>query len=150
MRVLEDAKKLKASKLRARADAQALKEAERRESELEIALEEVPVNDHQANGLVENARKNVHGQLRVLKDALQRRAGRRIDGDHPTAPRLVMHAASVISRSRQYKDRFSAYRRRKWRVFNMPVAEFGERVLCAPAMSVGKGKFDVRWREGVS
>ncbi len=44
----------------------------RREREIEIALEEAPVNDHQANGLVENAVKNqnVRGQLRVLKDAL--------------------------------------------------------------------------------
>jgi hypothetical protein len=30
----------------------ALKEAARREGELEIALEEAPVNDHQANGLL--------------------------------------------------------------------------------------------------
>ena len=56
----------------------ALKEAVRRESDLEIVLEEVPVNDHQANGLVENAAKNVQGQFRVLKDALESRVGRRI------------------------------------------------------------------------
>ncbi len=34
-------------------------------------MEEVPANDHQADGLVENAVKNVQGQLRVLKDSLE-------------------------------------------------------------------------------
>ncbi len=60
----------------------ALKVAVRRESELEIALEEVPVNDHQANGLVENAVKNAQGQFRG-KDALESRIGRRIERDRP-------------------------------------------------------------------
>ena len=48
----------------------ALKEAVRRESDVEIVLEEVPVGDHQANGLVGNAIENVQGQFRVTKDAL--------------------------------------------------------------------------------
>ena len=46
-------------------------------------MEEVPVGDHQANGLAENAIKNVQGQFRVIKDALESRHGRRIDGEHP-------------------------------------------------------------------
>ena len=37
----------------------ALQEAVRRETDVEIVMEEVPVGDHQANGLVENAIKNV-------------------------------------------------------------------------------------------
>ncbi len=61
----------------------AMKEAVRRESELEIVLEDVPVNDRQANGLVETAVKNVQGQFRVLSGALESRVGRRIDGEHP-------------------------------------------------------------------
>ena len=56
----------------------ALKEAVRRESDVEIALEQVPVVHHQANGLVEIAIKNVQGQFRVIKDALESRCGRRI------------------------------------------------------------------------
>ena len=39
----------------------ALKEAVRREIEVELIKAEVPVGDHQANGLVENAVKNVQG-----------------------------------------------------------------------------------------
>ena len=93
----------------------ALKEAVRRESDVEIAMEEVPVGDHQANGLAEiaeNAIKNVQGQFRVIKDALESRHGRRIDGEHPVVPWMVMHAASVVNRSRKDNEGFSAYR--KW------------------------------------
>ncbi len=55
----------------------------RRESDLEIVMEEVPVGDHQANGMAENAIKKVQGQFQVIKDALERRRGRRVDGEHP-------------------------------------------------------------------
>ncbi len=77
-----------------------LREAVRRQSDVEIVLEQVPVGDHQANGLVENAVKNVQGQFRVIKDALESRGGRRIDGEHPAVPWMVMQAASVINRGR--------------------------------------------------
>jgi hypothetical protein len=127
----------------------ALEEAVRRESDVEIVMEEVPVADHQANGLVENAIKNVQGQFRVIKDALESRQGRRIDGEHPVVPWMVMHAASVVNRSRKDDEGFSAYRRWKGREFTKPVAEFGECVLYAPAASAGKDKFDARWKEGV-
>ena len=89
----------------------ALKEAVRRESDVEIVMEEVPVADHQAKGLVENAVKNVQGQFRVIKDALESRDGRRVDGEHPVVPWMVMHAASVVNRSRKDDEGFSAYRR---------------------------------------
>ena len=59
-----------------------LKEAVRRETDAEVALEAVPAGDHQANGLVENVVKNVQGQFRVIKDALESRRKRRIDGEH--------------------------------------------------------------------
>ncbi len=55
----------------------ALKEAARRECDVEVVPEEVPVGDHQANGLAENTVKNAQGQLRVIKDALESRRGRR-------------------------------------------------------------------------
>ncbi len=127
----------------------ALKEAVIRETDVEIVTEEVPVADHPANGLVEYAIKNVQGQLRVIKDALESRQGRRIDGEHPVVPWMVMHATSVVNRSRKDNEGFSAYRRWKGREFTKPVAEFGECVLYAPAASPRKDKFDARWKEGV-
>ncbi len=32
---------------------------------------------------------------------------------------------------------------------SQPVADFGERIMYAPALSVGTDKFDVGWKEGV-
>ncbi len=52
----------------------ALKEAVRGETDVELALEAVPVGDHQTNGLAETAAKNAQGQFRVSKDALDGRA----------------------------------------------------------------------------
>ena len=104
----------------------ALKEAVRKETDVEIVTEESPVGDHQANGLAENAVKNVQGQFRVMKDALESRHGRIIEGEHPAAPWLVMHAATVISKGRKDVEGFTPYRRWKGREFTRPLAEFGE------------------------
>ena len=93
----------------------ALKEAVRRESDVEIVMEEVPAGDHQANGLAENAVENVQDQFRVIKNALESRHGRRVDGEHPVVPWMVMHAAKVVNRSRKDDEGFSAYRRWKGR-----------------------------------
>ncbi len=112
-------------------------------------MEEVSVGDHLANGLVEKAIKNVQGQVRVIKDALKSRYGRRVDGERQVVPRMVMHAASVVNRGKKDEEGLSAYRRWTGREFTKLVAEFGECVLCAPAMSTGKDKFDARWKEGV-
>ncbi len=58
----------------------------RRENDVEIVMEEMPVGDHQAHGLEENAVKNIQGQFRVIKDALESRHGGRVDGEHPVVP----------------------------------------------------------------
>ena len=91
----------------------ALKEAVRRETNVEIVMEEAPVGDHQANGAVENAIKNVQGQFRVIKDALESRIKEKLNGEHPAVPWMVMHAASVMNRGRKDEEGFSAYRRWK-------------------------------------
>ncbi len=87
----------------------ALKEAVRKETDLEIVMEECPVGDHQANGLVGNAVKNVQGQFRSLKDALESRLKVRSEEEHPAVPWLVMHAASVMNRRRRDEEGFTPY-----------------------------------------
>jgi hypothetical protein len=109
----------------------ALKEAVRRESHVEIVMEESSVGDDQANALAENTVKNVQGQFRVIKDVLENRHGRQVDGEHPVVPWTVRHAASVVNRARKDDEGFSAYRRWKGREFRKPVTEFGESVLHA-------------------
>ena len=46
-----------------------LNEAVKRESEIDIVLEESPVGEHQANGDIERAIRQVQGQFRFMKDA---------------------------------------------------------------------------------
>ncbi len=62
---------------------------------------------------------------------------------------MVIHAVSVSNKGTKDDEGFTPYRRWKGREFTKPVAEFGERVWYTPAMSAGRDKFDVRWREGV-
>ncbi len=69
-----------------------------RESDVEKALEEVLVGDHQAKGLAENAVNNAQGELRMIKDAVESSHGRRVDGELQVAPWMVTHAVSVVNR----------------------------------------------------
>ncbi len=59
---------------------------------------------------------------------------------------MVMHAASAINRGRKDDEGSTVQRRWKGIKFTKPVAEFGECITHAPALSVGKDKFDARWR----
>ena len=63
-----------------------------------IVMEEALVGDHQANGVAEKAVKNAQGQFRVLKDALESRINRRVEGGHRSVPWMVTHAATVMNR----------------------------------------------------
>ncbi len=60
-------------------------------------MNESPVGDHQANGVAENSLKNVQDQFRVLKNALESRVNKRVEGDHQVVPWMVMHAAAVMN-----------------------------------------------------
>ncbi len=61
-------------------------EAVRRETSVEIVMEKSLVGYHQAKGVVENAVMIAQGQFRVLKDALESRINRRVEGDHRAVP----------------------------------------------------------------
>jgi hypothetical protein len=93
--------------------------------------------------------RNAQGQFRVIKDALESGRGRREEGDHPAAPWMMVHAASVVNRGRKDYEGFTACRRWKGGEFTKPVAESGECVAYALVLSVGKDKFKVRWTGGV-
>ena len=107
----------------------ALKEAVRRENDVEIVMEEVPVGDHRANGLVENAVEIVLGQFHVIKDVLESKHERRTGGEHQVAPWMVTHTVSVINRGRTESDGSSVHKRGKGGELNKPAAEFGECTL---------------------
>ena len=126
-----------------------LKEAVKRESEIDMVLEESPVGEHQANGDIEGAIRQVQGQFRTMKDALETRYNERIKGDHNSIPWLFSHAASTINRVRKDYEGMTAFRRWKGREFKRDIAEVGECLWYLRSASQGKDKFDVRWGEGV-
>ncbi len=99
-----------------------LKDLVRKETDVEVVMGEAPVGDHQANGAAENAVKNIQGQFRVLKDALESRLGAMIQGDHVAVPWLIMRAGSVICRRHVDEEVFTPYRRWKGKPFNKPVS----------------------------
>ena len=127
----------------------ALKEAVRCEISADVIPEESPVGDHSANGDIENAIKQVQGQIRTMKDALESRYGERIPRDSHTLPWLVMHAATTITRYRKDADGITAYRRWKGKEFKRDVAEFGENVWYLKSDSAGRDKYASRWQEGI-
>ena len=127
----------------------ALKAAVQEVSGLGIVNEEAPVGAHQANGLVEAAVKQVQGQVRALKDALETRIGERIRGEHSCIPWMIQHAASTMNRRRMDESGMTPYRKWKGRDFKAHVAEFGERVWHLKSDSAGKNKLVRRWEDGV-
>ena len=64
----------------------ALKDCVRMESSLEMVMEESPAYDQAGNGVVENAVKIIQGQFRTMKEALQTRVNKKINGDHQCIP----------------------------------------------------------------
>jgi hypothetical protein len=126
----------------------ALKKAVKAESTLEMILEETPVGDHAANGAIESTIKQVQGQFRTMKSALETRLNMKIKGDHDAVPWLMMHAGAVMNRRRKDAGGLTAYRKWKGKEFDKHVAEFGERVMYLKSDSAGKDKFNSRWEEG--
>jgi hypothetical protein len=106
----------------------ALKETIKNESAVEVIMEESPVGDHAGNGEIESAIKQVQGQFRPMKDALDTRYGRGTEGSHCSIPWLMRHSAETINRRRKDDEGFTAYRRWKGREFKRPMAEFWENV----------------------
>ena len=80
----------------------ALKEAAAREAAIESVPEESPPADHQANGLVENAIREVRRQIRVLRSALEEKVGRVLPDEDPMLAWLPRQAADLLNR---YKKR---------------------------------------------
>ena len=127
----------------------ALKQAIKDASNVEIRMEESPVGEHQANGSIENAIRDIKSQFRTLKDALDTRYQNKYSGEHPSITWMFKHAADIINRTRIGIDGKTAFRRLRGNNFVQKVAEFGENVWYLRQNSLGKDKFNSRWSEGI-
>ena len=102
----------------------ALKQRVKQERPERIVLEESPVTESQANGAVENAIRQVQGQIRTTKDCLESRIGVKLTGEDTIFPWLVSHAAATINRHHVGQDGKTAYRRWKGKEFRREITEF--------------------------
>ena len=69
------------------------------------------MNDHQANGEIENAIKEFEKHIRVLKDSVERKMQVVIRDDHPLMAWIPQHAGFLLSRFQVSKDGKTAYER---------------------------------------
>ena len=90
-----------------------LKEAVRREYNVDIPDELSPVGDSQSNGEVENAIQQVEGQIRTMKCQLEYHLKQEVPATSPVLPWLVRHAGATLSRYMKGQDGLTAYRRLK-------------------------------------
>ncbi len=103
-------------------------EATARTTALGIASAQTPAHDHQSNGHVEKAVRDVKDQLRVMRFALAGHLGAVVSLSSPVVDWLVTWAAELITGARIGHDGMTAYRRLRGRDWEPRLAEFAEQV----------------------
>ena len=109
-----------------------LKAKVKEELRMTIHLVESPVEDHQANGFIEVAVREVKRQVRAVLSDLQERLGFDIKPSHPCMTWLPRHAAYLLTRFRIGPDGKTPYERTFGRTWRAPLVSFGEHVLFRP------------------
>ena len=92
----------------------------------QVATDHPPPYDSQANGQAESGCKSVRGQLKTIRNCLQRRLGQRIPARHPLMAWMVPHAAFLISYRVQGHDGKTAYNRNRGRPYGGRLLGIGE------------------------
>ena len=102
---------------------------------LEAMPQEAPPGDHQANGEIEAAVREVKRQIRACKYALEARLGTQLEDGDPVLSWLPRHAADLISRYRRGLDGKTPEQRRTGKQWRKPAIEFGEKILFREAQA---------------
>ena len=111
----------------------ALQERIRQSRSDPTVLENSPVEQSQANGVVEKAVQEIEGMVRTLVSALEERIRWRIPHDSPIMGWIVEYAAVLINLFRVGRDHKTPNERHKGGERNIrPIAEFGESVFYRP------------------
>jgi hypothetical protein len=116
-----------------------------RTTSLGIASAHTPAHDHQCNGGVEKAIRDVKDQVRVMRCALARSVGAAVPLASPIMDWLVAWAAELITGARIGQDGMTAYRRLRGREWQPRVAEFAEQVLARRPRALLQGDAEPRW-----
>ena len=109
-----------------------------------------PVRSSGSNGVIERRIKEVQGQLRAMKSALDARVGVDIRGTSNILPWMVEYASVLINRYLVGKDGKTAYERLRGKKSKMVGFEFGESVHFRRIPLQGRlGKLDSLWQTGL-
>ena len=128
-----------------------LKAAKENVPELEKITEEKPVAyDHQSNGAVEVAVRQVQGLLRTHKASLEAALKCKIPSRHPVLHWLVEHVAFLLTIRVRGTDGRTAYQRARGKAFDNRLVCFGE--ICWYKLNIhdpkqDDGKMEPRWKQ---
>ena len=118
----------------------------------EQVLRNSPVGESASNGRVESAIKRITGQIRTIRDALQAKTKTRLPIGHPVFEWLVEWSAGILNRYAIRPNGKTAFeimgiKRAK----DIPIAEFGEKVLYMPIKTEKRAtsKAEPRMHEGI-
>ena len=78
-----------------------------------VLLENSPVAEHQSNGDVERANRDIEDQATTLKDALEERLGETIPPESTILPWLIEHSAWIYNNCHAGRDMMTASEREK-------------------------------------
>ena len=112
--------------------------------------EHSPVRSSGSNGVIERGIKEVQGQLRAMKSALDTRLTSDIRGTSNILPWMVEYASVLINRYLVGKDGKTAHERLRGKASRMLGFEFGEVVHFRRIPVQGRlGKLDSLWQKGL-
>ena len=116
-------------------------------------FEESPIEDKQANGMIERGVQTIKGQLRVMKLGLERRINKVISDHHPIISWMTEHAAWLVNRFEKGHDGRTPFERLYGKKSRVSVTEFGEKIMYRMTNAQRKrrnlGVLGPRWRSGI-
>ena len=113
----------------------------------EIILENSPVGESQANGLVERAIQEIQGHIRAVKFQLEKRIGGKIESSSPIWPWVIDYASKLFRYCHVHgSDKRTTMQRLKGTTEMPEIAQFGEIVMWKPAKTVQIEKNEEKWR----
>ena len=115
-----------------------------RTSSLGIAAAHTPPHDHQSNGGVEKAVRDVKDLVRSLRSSLMSRVGP-VALESPVFEWLTLWAAELLTAARVGHDGMTAFRRLRGRSWEPSLAVFGEQVLARRPRALEQGDMEPRW-----
>ena len=125
-----------------------LKQRAAQAAEVNMIPREPTPGDHQGNGFIENAVKEIKKQCRVIRSDLEEKLGFSLKDSDPVLRWLPRYAADAITRYRKGLDGRTPERRRTGRAWNKPTIRFGERAYFRPVGEYTGSTYQPKMVEG--